>query len=179
MSANYTSNPSLLKTMKIKKILLIHLIFVFSLLSACTQDKGETSSNAIEYSWKGIRGDTITLSDYRGQWLVLNYWATWCPPCREEMPELDAFHQHHSAKGVASVIGVNYEEVDSETLNTFLEEYFITFPIVKMENLSGVTPFGNIVGLPTTFVLNPQGELVFGRAGVISESELNEIISKK
>ncbi len=133
-----------------------------------------SSAAAREMILTAVNGQTISLSSYRGQWVVVNYWATWCPPCLDELPELQGFHDDHVDKG-ALVIGLNSEMIDESRLNDFLETYFISFPIFAV----GPNPkseLGDVSGLPTTFLVNPEGEVVFRHVGPIPRQMLEESI---
>ncbi len=144
--------------------------------NACSQ------SNPVNAQWQGIDGQTIDLEAYRGQWVVINYWATWCPPCVAEMPELQTFHDKHQddaqSKVKAVVLGINYEEPNVTKIEAFADNYFINFPLAFANNLEGKTPFGQLVGLPSTYVLDPKGQLVYQRAGPVTESLLEDVINE-
>ncbi|MDX1654198.1 MAG: TlpA disulfide reductase family protein, partial [Candidatus Competibacteraceae bacterium] len=82
------------------------------------------ATQTVDFQLPGLDGQPVKLSDYRGRWVVLNFWATWCPPCLEEMPELEAFHRSDSAV----VVGVNFETVDREVLADFVADLAISYP---------------------------------------------------
>ncbi|UCE90172.1 MAG: TlpA family protein disulfide reductase, partial [Pseudomonadota bacterium] len=120
------------------------------------------------------KGQQHRLADYRGKWVVVNYWATWCPPCLDEIPELVEFHEKN-AEGRAVVLGINYEDVDDLYLKTFVDEYFISYPVLLAEP-GAANYFGRIRGLPTTFVISPAGEVVARRVGGVDAAYLERII---
>jgi len=98
-------------------------------------------------------GNQVALSDFRGQPVVLNFWATWCVPCRTEMPDLQ---EAHNEDGVV-VLAVNWQE--SETVvQAFLEEFELTFPTV-LDRQGTVRQHYGVVGLPATFFIDPEGVL--------------------
>lgn len=124
-----------------------------------------------------LQGEVHELSDYRGKWVVVNYWATWCPPCLDEIPELVAFHDAH-APDKAVVLGINYEEADRDYLEGFVEQYFVSYPILIGE-LKAKTPFGLLYGLPTTYVVSPQGEVVESHTGGVTQQYLERVIDEQ
>jgi thiol-disulfide isomerase/thioredoxin len=145
-------------------------LFIFILLFA----PAFALAGGITFSSEDLNGKIHKLSDYRGKWVIVNYWATWCPPCLDEIPELAEFHDKH-AKSSAVVLGVNYEDVDDAYLKSFVDEYFISYPILKAD-LRRTPPFGRIRGLPTTFVISPEGKLVETRIGSVDMEWLEKII---
>jgi len=102
------------------------------------------------------------LADYRGKPVILNFWATWCPPCRAEMPSMQRAHEALSADGIA-VIAVNVGD-DAQAIGEFLEETPVDFPL-PMDLDSKVAQSYPLKGLPTTYVIDPQGRLVYSAAG--------------
>jgi thiol-disulfide isomerase/thioredoxin len=123
-----------------------------------------------------LSGKKVQLSDYRGKWVIVNYWATWCPPCVHEIPELAAFHEAHAGKD-AVVLGINHEDGDSASIKKFVDGYLVGYPVLRSnEQLSNRTPFGSLKGLPTTFMITPEGELVAARTGIVDQKSLEKFI---
>ena len=135
-----------------------------------------TNASAVEMPLVGIDGKNINLSDFQGNWVVVNYWATWCPPCIEEMPELQAFHDDNIDKG-AMVIGINTELVSKQQLESFLNKLSITFPIFRSRP-EQKSELGFIPGLPTTFLVSPKGEVVARQIGPVTRIMLEKFIRK-
>ncbi len=131
----------------------------------------------IQFTASDVAGKQYKLSDYNGKWVIINYWATWCPPCLDEIPELIEFHEQYK-KDKAVVLGVNYEEVDDDDLKSFIDEYFISYPILKGD-LSRPPPFGRLIGLPTTYVVSPQGKLVYTQVGGVTKDWLEQATKLK
>ncbi len=130
----------------------------------------------VDFELPGLDGKIYRLSDYRGKWVLVNYWATWCPPCREELPELEVFHANHKDRD-AVVLGVAMERIKKERLEKFVDEQFLSYPILMMEPAAS-TELGRVPGLPTSYLINPQGELVARQVGPITMQDLEAFINK-
>ena len=128
----------------------------------------------VQFSLKDLQGKTHTIEQYAGKWVVVNYWATWCPPCLDEIPQLVEFHDKHKDKD-AVVLGVDFEMVDEKYLRQFADENFISYPILPSKP-SANSPFGPIYGLPTTFLISPQGEVVASKTGGVTRQDLEDSI---
>ena len=120
-------------------------------------------------------GNKVNLSSYQGKWVVVNYWATWCPPCIIEMPELQSFHDRHAATDDAMVIGINTELIGKQQLLNFLKDYFITYPIFVSKPVQQ-SELGLIPGLPTTFLVTPQGKVVARQVGPVTQEMIEQFI---
>lgn len=80
----------------------------------------------MNFALPDLKGQTVRLADFRGQWVIVNFWATWRTPCLLEMPELQAFHQAHHTRAV--VIGVNFEEIAASHIQPFVDRWASAFP---------------------------------------------------
>jgi len=133
-------------------------------------------AQAVDMPLTAVNGTKTNLNRYQGKWLVVNYWATWCPPCIVEMPELQSFHDENVDKN-AMVVGINAENISQQRLQIFLDDYFITYP----NFISGPTQqseLGLIPGLPTTFLVTPGGEIVARQVGPVTREMLEQFIEK-
>lgn len=128
-----------------------------------------------EFSFVDINGETVDFKEYRGKWVVVNYWATWCPPCLEEIPELVHFHEAYK-DSKAVVVGFNMEEKSPQLLSAFVEENMMTYPVVPMSDEMAL--FGDVPGLPTTYVLDPTGKPVAMQVGEVTAEMLEEFINR-
>ena len=134
-------------------------------------------AETIDFSLPDLQGVERKLSECRGKWVVLNYWATWCPPCLKEIPELVEFHEEHQHKN-AVVVGVDFEDISRDELVEFTESYFMSYPIL-MTKPTAKTPLGVISGLPTTFLISPEGKLVARQSGPVTAEMIEEFINQQ
>ena len=142
---------------------------------------------ALALTWAGIataagnftltdaQGKTHRLADYRGQWLIVNFWATWCPPCLEEIPDLVAIKE--TRKDV-QVIGIAMEFQDAKQVMQFADGMFVNYPIVLGDRKISES-VGQVDGLPTTFIYDPQGRLADRHVGKVTRKQLEKIIGLK
>jgi peroxiredoxin len=109
---------------------------------------------APDFALKGEDGKTYRLADYRGKVVVLNFWATWCPPCRYEMPSMERAHQKVRGERIA-LLAVNVGE-NADQIFEFTGRYPVTFPL-PLDLDGAVSRQYPVIGLPTTFVIDPRG----------------------
>jgi thiol-disulfide isomerase/thioredoxin len=135
------------------------------------------TERTIDFSLKDMDGNTHTLSEYRGKWVVVNFWATTCPPCIKEMPELSDFHERHKESD-AVVLGMNFEDIKPSWMRHFLGSVQVTYPILPW-GTSPATPFGLVVALPTTFIIDPGGRQVAQQVGPMTAADIEAYIDRK
>jgi len=134
-------------------------------------------ADPVDFTLNDIDGKPRSLSEFRGKWVIVNYWATWCPPCLDEIPDLVEFHEKHKDKD-AVVLGIDFEEPDREHLLEFVDEHFMTYPVLSMDPVP-VTPLGLVTGLPTTYIISPQGERVARQEGPITGEAIEAFLERK
>lgn len=131
---------------------------------------------AAGFSLTDTRGKMHTLDGYKGKWVLVNYWATWCPPCLEEIPDLVDLYEFN--KNRLGVIGVAMDFRSAKQIADFVDNMKMTYPIV-LGNQKVVEQIGPVQGLPTTYLFNPQGKLVAQQVGPLTREAVENYISGK
>jgi len=133
-------------------------------------------SAAPPFALVGLDGKQYSLQDFRGKRVLLNFWATWCPPCREEMPLLQATYTRLASKGVV-VIGVNAGE-DVRAVRQYVQELNLTFPILLETTQWKAVEGYQVPGLPTTYFIDSKGRLIDQNVGPLTEAKLQSYLDK-
>ena len=128
----------------------------------------------VDFTLPTLDGEDMSLSNYRGNWVVANYWATWCAPCRKEIPDLSALH---SERDDVVVLGLAYEEAEPESFTDFLLDYPASYPILLTDTYNPPAVLGSQRALPTTFLVSPTGEIVQTFVGPIKRADLEAAIT--
>jgi peroxiredoxin len=123
---------------------------------------GDMRKPAPGFSLPDAQGNPVSLADYSGQVVLINFWASWCGPCREEMPLLEALHERYKPLGFA-LLGINVEE-DSALAEQFLEGTAVSFPIL-FDRENRVSQLYDVIAMPSTVILDREGQLRFVHHG--------------
>ena len=147
------------------------------------EDNENTEEMAIDFTLKDQYGNEHTLSEYKGKTIFLNFWATWCPPCRGEMPEIEEIYNEYGKNNddiiILGVAAPNLgREGSEEEIANFLSDNNYTFPVVMDFGGELVYKYG-IGGFPTTFIINEDGEVVNKIVGAMDKENMKEIIENK
>jgi len=113
--------------------------------------------NAPDFTLPKLDGNSLTLSDFKGKVIILNFWATWCPPCRREIPDFVELYENYKDKGLL-IIGVNLDGGDRSSVKQFSEKYKINYPVV-LGNVNVTEDYGGIRAIPTTFIIDREGDI--------------------
>ncbi len=117
----------------------------------------------VDFTLPDVQGNLVRLSDLRGQPVLINIWATWCSPCRAEMPSINALYQDYQAKGLA-IVAIATDQEGKPIVAPFLQAYRLTFPVLlDPQNMLGAQL--QVAGLPTSYLLDKRGRIVGFESG--------------
>lgn len=136
----------------------------------------EENTPAPDFSLKDLRGNSISLAGYKGKVLVLNFWATWCPPCRAEIPDLIEVYGDMKGKGV-EILGLSVDPVAPDKLLDWVEKAGINYPVAMatQEIVQDYKP-GNYI--PSTIIIDKAGRIRYRNTGTIDRETLVRLVKK-
>jgi peroxiredoxin len=157
-------------------------------ISACSRNPSTTASDtpaasapaassaAPAWTLKDLNGKSVSLSDFKGKVVVLDFWATWCPPCREEIPHFIELQNEFKDKGV-TVVGVSLDSTGPADVAQFVKANGMNYPIV-MGDEQTATAYGADQGIPTTVVIDGRGNIVATHLGLADKDTFESDIKK-
>lgn len=125
----------------------------------------EVGNKAPDFQLDTLSGDSVKLSDFRGHRVMINFWATWCPPCRAEMPDMEKFHQDKDI--VILAVNLTNSESSVEDIENFADEYKLTFPVLMDPNLDVANLYA-IQPIPTTYMVDSNGLISYKAYGAMN-----------
>jgi len=128
--------------------------------------KPALNETAPEFSLKALNGKNMRLSDFKGKVVLVNFWASWCPPCKMEIPGFQKVYTVYKDKGF-TIIGITTGDVSS----SFIKDMGMTYPVVMADD-KVIRDYGNISGIPTSFLIGRDGRIIKKVMGLYFESSL-------
>lgn len=165
------------------RIAMVAIAVLASLASVATAAPGRGSANgqgnpasAPDFELADLTGKRIALADYRGKVLFLNFWATWCPPCRAEIPDFIEAYKENKDKGF-EILGVSVDTKGKDAVADFVQKYKVNYPVVlesraKTQQLVNAYQPGQFI--PTTIIIDKQGRIRHKHVGQMSKKQLLE-----
>lgn len=132
-----------------------------------------TDSAAYGFHFEDSTGKTHTLSNYKGKWVLINFWATWCPPCLEEIPDLAELFQERND---IVILGIAMEYDNSEDVMQFVKKMTIPYPIILGDRATATQIGDDISMLPSTYLFDPSGKPAARKIGLITRAEIEAFI---
>jgi thiol-disulfide isomerase/thioredoxin len=142
--------------------------------SASSNLASSTKVKATDFKLKDLNGKEVSLSDFKGKKVFLNFWATWCPPCKAEMPDIEKFYQETKDSNLV-ILAVNLGE-DKQTVKSFIDKNKYNFNILLDSNQDVAVKY-NIVSIPTSFFIDKDGNIVSKKIGAMSIEEMKSYVN--
>jgi cytochrome c biogenesis protein CcmG, thiol:disulfide interchange protein DsbE len=163
-----------------KRFILVLLPLVMVLFVCAEAEKtsifGNNSSQAPDFTVKDLKGREISLSNYSGKVVFLNFWATWCGPCKAEIPDLIQAYKQYKDKGM-EIIGISVDRISPKSVLKFAEKYKINYPVVmstdKIQKDYDPGPY-----IPTTIIIDQEGKIRHRHIGYMNKETLNSYFLK-
>ena len=152
---------------------LSQFLLALSFLALVSLDANADASKS--FVMKDLAGREHRLSDYQGKWVLVNYWATWCPSCLDEMPDFIDLYDKHKSKDLV-VLGVAVDYKNEREVRHFVDDMLVPYPII-LGTPKIFAQFGSPSVLPTTLIYNPQGKLETIKRGQLSKRAVDLMLS--
>ncbi len=129
---------------------------------------------APDFTLANVKGDNVSLSDYKGKIVIVDFWATWCPPCRKGIPDLISLQDEYKDK--VAVIGISLDRENTKaSVPGFVDKMGINYPVVYF-NDQVINDFGGVSAIPTTFIIDQKGNIVKKMIGLYPKSEYEQVV---
>jgi len=160
----------------VKRLLVISMAAL--IIAGCSGgDSGQgLSGGAPDFKLPAVDGSMVSMSDYLGKVVLVDFWATWCPPCQEMIPVLSDLHKAYSGKGLV-ILGISLDNEGLGKLGTFVHEKMIPYKVVMGDRRIS-NAFGGVSSIPTLYIVDREGRLVRKLTGAHSYGELEEQVKK-
>jgi|TARA_B110000495_G_scaffold182685_1_gene178419 peroxiredoxin len=141
-----------------KIVLAISCLALLFVLLVSAQAAEEEAMVAPNFTLKNLDGEEVSLSQFRGKYVLVNFWATWCGPCKVEMPSLEGLYQRFKNKNFA-LLAISNDMFGSTIVKPFVKTKNLNFPILLDQRLKVSNAFG-VISLPSTFMIDPEGKII-------------------
>ncbi len=151
---------------------LLVLLLTFPLLTTSADHDDQIT----DFSYIDTKGEEHKFSEHKGKWILVNYWATYCPPCLAEIPDIDRFAEDNKKTFVA--LGIDAGGSSPAEIDAFKKKLNVHYPLIPGQE-SALLAFGIVEAIPTSYIISPKGEIVDKYVGIITYNDLKAIINKK
>jgi cytochrome c biogenesis protein CcmG/thiol:disulfide interchange protein DsbE len=163
--------------MKTRYVVFLVTIFLFYMISVSCGESNPSLSrlpSAPNFVLKDLNGKKVTLTDFKGKVIILTFWATWCPPCRAEIPHFVDLYSAYRSKGL-EVVGISLDSYNVGGLKDFVKKYQITYPVLVGDNKIS-SDYGGITSIPTTFIITQDAKIFRVYVGYLEKSDFEKDI---
>ena len=136
----------------------------------------EEAQKAVDFTLPSLTGDEITLSALRGKTVIINLWATWCPPCRQEMPHMQKFYEEHQEEVEILAVNLTSEDYGKERVAQFVSEFELTFPVL-LDYTGEVGKLYKAFTIPTSYVIDKHGMIFQKIVGPMDDEYMEQLIT--
>ena len=169
-----------MKMNRSKHLPLLLGLAITTYLTGCSSSSEDSSKGntqtAPQFSFSSLEGKTVAMKDLANKVVVVDFWATWCPPCREEIPHLNRLYAELKGKGF-EIVGISMDHEGTDVVKEFARELRIEYPIV-MGDEKDAEAFGGIMGLPTTFIIDRSGNIVKKYVGLPPAGDMERLVKE-
>ena len=154
----------------------IVLIIVVMAVAGAAASRPASFQAAPDFTVKDVEGKTITLAGLKGKVVLVNFWATWCPPCRAEIPDFVAFYNENKDRGL-EIVGLSVDEMTAAKLKPFVKQFKMTYP-VALATSKIIRDFDPGDAIPTTIVIDKNGVIRDKQVGAMDRAALDKLFLK-
>ena len=158
------------------------LVLVLILLAGCASNPTASVTGTVltpfpapDFTLETLNGGSFSLATMRGRWVILNFWATWCTPCADEMPALQTIANERS--GEIALFGINMNE-EADAIRTYMTRYRLSFPILMNPDDATYANYQLELGIPQTVIVSPQGQMVWHQFGPIDLNNFRSVLDR-
>jgi thiol-disulfide isomerase/thioredoxin len=159
----------------VKMVALFAALLAVAILAGCSTPS-KPASAVPQFSLSSLEGKTVAMKDLSNKVVIVDFWATWCGPCREEIPHLNELYSELKGKGL-EIVGISMDTDGTDGVKDFAREFRIQYPIV-MGDEKVAESFGGIIGLPTTFVIDRQGKIAKKYIGLPPAGDMRKVVKE-
>lgn len=159
-----------------RKVMVFLFLLSFTILRSLYAQEGQ-GEIAPDFSLKDLDGNTFRLADTAGKIVVLDFWATWCPPCQESVPHLVDLQEKYRSQGL-EIVGVSLDRSGKRAVKPFAKRYKVNYKLLVGDYNQVVEDYGGIFGIPTLFIIDRKGKIAAKFIGYVEPEELEAEIKK-
>ena len=157
----------------LQMIILFAALLAVAVLAGCSTP-AKPASDVPQFSFSSLEGKTVAMKDLGNKVVIVDFWATWCGPCREEIPHLNQLYSELKGKGL-EIVGISMDTDGTDGVKDFTREFRIQYPIVMGDDKVAES-FGGIIGLPTTFIIDRNGRIAKKYVGLPPAGDMTKIV---